>query len=171
MASKISKQLMKGFKDITKRLEASVAETLSPNTQKIIGAFALNLIVKRTRLGYGVKENFGERYRFPKHSPAYIVRRRSFAGLSGTTSPSKSNLTFTGQLLESTKVIKVEQGKIFIGPSGRRDEGRLTNPGLAAILEEKGRVYNRVSQNEFNQILRFYRKTFGDLLRKRKLIS
>ncbi len=168
--SSISKQFQKGFSQIQKRIESAFEEAKNPNTQKIIGDFVLNLIVKRTRLGFGVNKNFGEKQKFPKHSEKYIRRRERFAGLSSTTSPNKSNLTFTGQLLESTKVIKAANGQIRISPTGSRSTERLTNLELADILESKGRIYNRISQLEYQQLIRFYRKTFGDLLRKRKLL-
>lgn len=167
----ISKQFAKGFAKIQKRIEETFVEAKNPVTQKVLADFILNLIIKRTRLGYGVDKNFGEKRKFPKHSEKYIQRRRKFSGLSGTTSPSKSNLTFTGQLLESTQVIKAANGEIRISPTGSRSGERLTNLQLVDILESKGRIYNRISQLEYQQLVRFYRKTFGDLLRKRKLIG
>lgn len=167
---KLSAQFKKGFQKVQDRLQAAYKEAASPAVQMPIAEFALSLIVKRTRLGYGVRNNFGEKERLPQHSKRYIQVRKDSPHLSETTSPTKSNLTFTGELLESVRVIKARDGKIVISPDGVRSDGRLTNLKLARILESKNRVFNRISELEYQQILRFYRKTFGDLLSKRKLL-
>lgn len=172
----LAKDFKLGFDKIKKRIEATFEESLKAPTQLAIAQFALDLIVKRTRLGYGVDENFGSKSKFPAHKNeakpgySYIRFRKSFVDLSDTTSPTKSNLTLTGQLLLSVQVTKARDGQIVIQPTGKRKEGKLTNLALAAILEDKGRVFNRISQLEYQQIIRFYRKTFGDLLKKQKLI-
>lgn len=157
------------------KVEKAVKESISPNVMRILGDFALNLIVKRSRLGYGVEENFGPRFKFDKLSPNYIKSRKKFRGLSSTTSPSKSNITRTGQLLLSMRVTEAKEGKFRIEPTGTREkEGKtkkvLTNKELAEILAKKNRTFNRLSQPEYQQLLRFYRRTFGDLLRKRNLL-
>lgn len=152
------------------KVEKAVKESISPNVMRILGDFALNLIVKRSRLGYGVEENFGPRYKFDKLSPNYIKSRKRFRGLSSTTSPSKSNITRTGQLLLSMRVTEAKEGKFRIEPTGSRKDGPLTNKELAEILAKKNRTFNRLSQPEYQQLLRFYRRTFGDLLRKRNLL-
>lgn len=152
------------------KVEKAVKESISPNVMRILGDFALNLIVKRSRLGYGVEENFGPRFKFDKLSPNYIKSRKKFRGLSSTTSPSKSNITRTGQLLLSMRVTEAKEGKFRIEPTGDRENEPLTNKRLAEILAKKNRTFNRLSQPEYQQLLRFYRRTFGDLLRKRNLL-
>lgn len=169
MAKSVGDQLKLGIGAITKRMSATLKEVLTPARQKPIADFVLSLIIKRTRLGYGVAENFGNKYSLPRHSPGYIEFRRRFADLSNTTAPRKSNLTLTGQLLQSTKVTKVTNGQIVISPTGNRRDG-MSNLKLANILDGKGYTYNKISQLEYAQLIRFYRKTFGDLLKKRNLL-
>jgi hypothetical protein len=67
-------------------------------------------------------------------------------------------------------ITKSKDGQIIIGPTGNRNDTDATNEDIARWNSERGRKFNRISQLEFNQLLRFYRKTFGDLLKKRDLI-
>lgn len=141
----------------------------SVKEMQAVGGFALGLIIKRTRIGYGVSEFLADKERLKRLSPKYIKARQSFQGLDSTTTPAKSNLTRTGQMLRSTKVTRVTRSTATIEPTGTRDDG-LTNKEVAAFQEEQGRTYLNVSRLEQAQILRFYRKSFRDLLRKRKLL-
>ena len=158
------------FKRFTDKVEKHLKTSISPQVMRSLADFALNLIVKRSRLGFGVEENFRKRFKFPRLSDGYVKQRKSFKGLSFTTSPSKSNITRTGQLLLSMKVTTVKAGQFTIEPTGKRKGESLTNKELAEILAKKNRTFNRLSELEYNQLLRFYRRTFGDLLRKRNLL-
>lgn len=161
------------FANLVKKLEKTVAESIKKTALIDVGVFARDLIVKRTRLGYGVEKDFDSKQKLAKLSSKYVKRRKMFNGLSAYTTPNKSNLTLTGQMLDS--IISVTKDKIIeIKPSGRRDDGKR-NADIARYAEEGGRgrpkrIFMRISQLEFKQIVRFYRKTFGDLLRKRKVL-
>lgn len=161
------------FANIIKKLEKSVEQAISKAALKDVGVFARDLIVKRTRLGYGVDKDLSSKKRLAKLSPNYIKRRRMFDGLSSKTAPNRSNLTLTGQMLDSI-ISETKDRTIIIRPTGTRDDGKK-NADIARYAEEGGRgrpkrIFLRISQLEFKQIVRFYRKTFGDLLRKRKVI-
>lgn len=161
------------FQNIVKKLEKTVAESIKKAALVDVGVFARDLIVKRTRLGYGVEKDLGSKKRLAKLSPNYIKRRKMFAGLSENTRPSRSNLTLTGQMLNSI-ISTAKAGIIEIKPTGTRTDGKR-NADIAQYNEDGGkgrpkRIFMRISQLEFKQIVRFYRKTFGDLLRKRKVI-
>lgn len=164
---------VKQFANIIKKLEKSVKEAIDKNALVDVGRFARDIVVKRTRLGYGVTRDFGKKERLARLSPNYIKRRKMFAGLSENTRPTRSNLTFTGQMLDSIES-NVKRGIIEIKPTGRRLDGKR-NEDIARYNEQGGkgrpkRIFMRISQLEFKQIVRFYRKTFGDLLRKSKVI-
>ena len=161
------------FANIIKKLEKTVEETISKAALKDVGVFARDLVVKRTRLGYGVQKDLASKKRLAKLSPRYVKRRKMFDELSENTSPSRSNLTLTGQMLDSITV-KVSKGSFEIKPTGKRRDGKR-NADIAQYNEDGGRgrpkrIFLRISKLEFNQIVRFYRKTFGDLLRKKKVI-
>lgn len=158
------------LKNIMKRIEAAIDDAMSPKELRQLALEAIDIIVKRTRLGYGVSNNFGKKEKFPKLSEQYIKRRLSDKKLAATTSPKKSNITDTGQLLNSIGIFKERKGAISIGPQGTRDDG-LSNSQLKIHLENRhNRYFLYVSELEFRQLVRIYRKTFGDLLRKRKLL-
>lgn len=164
------KKLLKGIQNFQKRLLLSISKAVSPSSLRPVGRFAVDLIVKRTRLGYGVDNNFGIKSRLKPLSQRYQEFRKKYQALSSTTRPTKSNLTLTGQMLKSMKVLSVSDNKIILAPSGRRNDG-LSNLEVASFQEEQGRIFNRLSNLEYKQLIRFYRKNFGDLLKKKKLLE
>lgn len=144
-----------------------------------LAKFAIEMIVKRTRLGYGVSKLRGSestrssgitKVKLKGLSSRYIEYRKKYNKLSNMTTPRKSNLTFTGQLLKSMKIIKIGRGSVVIGPSGSRNDG-LTNEFVGQDVAEKGRPFNDLYELEQKKLTRFYRKTFGDLLKKNKLLK
>lgn len=155
------------LKKILSKLSDTVQESVNKKTMEAVGEFTKDLVVKRTRLGYGVDENFGEKSKFADLSTSYVLARKRNSGLSSLTRPKKSNLTKTGQLLDSIRAKYVRKGVILITPTGTRTDGK-SNLNIAQYNADspKKRIFNRVSQKEFNQVLRFYRKTFGDLVKK-----
>lgn len=171
---------IKQLDNIFSRLEGVVEETINQKAMRPLGEFIAELIRKRTRLGYGVDRDYGQKTKLKSLKASY-KKFRGYADeagfLSSNTSQGKSNLTLTGQLLDSYGIIKVSRSLVAIGPKGtRRNVGRLkgrgiSNQQIALYQEEQGRIFNRLSELEFLQTVRFYRKNFGDLLHKRKLIS
>lgn len=158
------------IKNIFDRIKSVVGEAISPAQSRSLALSAIDIIVKRTKLGYGVKDNYGTKYRLPTLSQRYVKFRRRYTKLSNTTSPSKSNITLTGELLDSIGIKKAGVGNVTISAIGSH-VGGLTNEKLIGYLQQQGRYFMRVSELEFNQLVRIYRKTFGDLLQKKKLLS
>lgn len=163
----------KQFQNIVKKLEQSVKEAINKTALVDVGVFATDLIVKRTRLGYGVKKPYDSKEKLAKLSPNYVKSRKMFDGLHSLTRPNKSNLTRTSQMLDSI-ASKVKANVIEIKPTGTRDDGKR-NEDIARYNAQGGkgrpkRIFLNISQLEFKQIVRFYRKTFGDLLRKRNVL-
>lgn len=178
----VAKNSKKSIRDIFKRIESALEIAVKPATLRPLAQFTIDIVVKRTRLGYGVDRQFGVKKKLKPLSDKYIEHRerlkRSLRGRSGSrsitlsefTSPSKSNLTLSGQMLASMRILKEEHQRITIGPSGKRTDTNRTNQQIANYQADQGRVFNRVSQLEFNQIIREFRRTFGDLLNKKNLI-
>lgn len=163
---------MSAKQDISKffaKISKAIKEAVEPRALAPLAKFAIDLIVKRTRLGYGVKEDLGQKEKLKPLTRAYI-EQRSKSRLSAYTTASRSNLTRTGQMLESMRILEIKEGSVTIGMSGRRTDGH-TNDQIAQFNAERGRPFNHLSQLEFQQVLREYRRTFGDLVSKRGLIS
>lgn len=166
MASKAIVSLGK----ITDRIKKSLGEAVSRKEMLILGDFTVDLIVKRTRLGYGVSRNMGVKKNLKPLSAKYKLYRKRFKNLSSRTTPGRSNLTLTNQMLESMDVTKSKDGSFTLSPTGFRRDTFATNLEIAGYQEEMGRTFNRLSRLEFQQVIRFYRKRFGDLLKKRNLL-
>lgn len=152
-------------KKILRRLNAT---TDTPQMRRI-GEEAIKIIVRRTRLGYSVKENGAIRVKFAGFKESYKkTRKRNKDELHKFATVNRPNNTFTGQMLEGMKVLKVFARNVIIGSTGRRNDG-LDNSEVAAFVsagEGKGqtpRPFNFLSKPEINQIIRLWRKIFGDL--------
>lgn len=157
MTTKAKNQL----KAFTRRVRQAIQRTISEDELRMIGEEACRLIVARTRQGYGVAEDGGGRERLKPLSPTYIeFRERYSSDLSGETSPRKSNLTLSGQMLDSMQVVSVGNGGVTIGPKGSRSGpfgGDLTNDELARIVQ-RVRPFNHLSKQEQDQLLQLVRK-------------
>ena len=166
MADSIDLQVGK-FLSRVKNLVLSAAK---PNVMRELGNEAIRIIVKRTRLGYGADpKTIGARIKFPSHKPSYVeFRQKNRAFLSPLTKPKRSNLTLSGQLLDSMKIKSIKARSAVIGPSGGRSgrfAGNLNNEQLASVLAKQGRTFNNLTIPEVKQLARFYRTRFGDLRR------
>ena len=140
---------------------------LSDRAIKIYGKAAIDIIVKRTRRGFGVRQTGSNQYRFAKLSSSYIEQRKR-SKLDSTTSPSKSNLTFTGQLLRSLVVTKSgKEGSFTIGPNQRRRKGGLTNESLAGLLETKNdRIFLNLAASELKTLTGLYETGLAAALKR-----
>jgi hypothetical protein len=150
-----------------KKLITELNKYISHANLKNIGDFASGLIRVRTRLGYGVDSEGGERQRLEPLTPRYILKRklaRKSGKLYEETSPTKSNLTFTGQMLNSIGVIKIAQNKVVIGPHGYRDDG-LSNEEVANRVSKK-RPFNFLTSKEEDQVSRFAGNDFKSFVKR-----
>lgn len=158
------------IKKITANLSKALIEAASPVVYKRLGSFTIGLVVKRTRLGYGVDKFLGKKERLIPLSDKYVEQRKR-SKLSSLTSPKKSNLTRTSKMLDSLKILKVNTKSVIIGPSGDRSDTDATNAEIAFYNEVNGRTFLNISALEFKQVVREYRRSFGDLLKKRRLLK
>jgi phage gpG-like protein len=105
-----------------------------------IGLFALDRIYRSTKSGKSLALN-GQKN--PSLSPGYINWRKTYDGPKGEFfSPTRSNLTLTGQLLNSLMLkILPDRGAVTVSPTGNRDDGEMTNQDLAKKLKNEGRPF------------------------------
>jgi len=144
---------------------------------RALGEYAIVLIVRRTRLGKTytrerVRTSLDKIRERPKRlaplSVNYVEYRKKNRGiLSRFTTPKRSGLTFTGQMLDSMKVKRASNGVVAIGPSGRRNEV-IANAHATGVPKRNlpARPFNNLSVLEARQLQRYYRKTFGDLQKR-----
>lgn len=178
-----------------KKVTGVFTENTSPARAREVAVEAIRIIVRRARLGYGASG--GQRVAFPERRPNYnIFRKINKTNLDESTKPTKKNVTFSGQLLRSMSVLAIRaMGYSFtasIGPQGKRNpvlvnavrglkEGKpkagaqfyqktsLSNDQVYGRLLKINPAYkfNAMTEPEERQLLRFYRRTFADLIRVR----
>lgn len=153
---------MAKFEDIPKIVERALNEMTSNRNLRVLGEDAKKLIQKRTRLGGGVKTSLGPRMKLNKLSGPYKKQRKRKKGnLDKTTSPAKSNLTFTGQMLREIGV-KIRKNRIslkFIDPFAKKK---------AKWVQDAGREFFHISRPEFKQLQKIMRKRVEKVLNKFK---
>lgn len=137
------------FKDLNVKLKALVSGISDDEVLREIGNEARQMIKSRTRNGYGVVEDNAPATRLPGLSESYKKQRKRLARqgkLSPDTTPNKSNMTKTGELLD-TMVVSVKGDTVTVSPNGKK------NAKKAKYNAEKGRVVYNLSKKE-NQAIR-----------------
>lgn len=154
----------KDIAKFAKSLNKVVKQAESQGTLVNLAAVAIDVIQRRTWSGKGVKKTGGSTFRLKPLSKNYIKFRRKNANrLSGMTSPAKSNLTFTGQMLYSLGLKKATK-RLTIEPQGTRVDGK-TNAEVARHVS-KVRPFLALSKEELGVVEKFFRKTFDDIVNR-----
>ena len=181
MASNGSKIDMRKFEQ---QVRKALNEVESTAVMKAAGEFAVERIVKRTRLGRGVSSAGGTPEPLKPLSASYKdVRKGKLAfftnedgvripfkpdkqpNLAASTSAGKSNLTFTGQMLASIKVIAVRAGSVLIGPTGNRVGTRTKNRDVAGYVQQE-RPFLNLSKPEVAGLGKFLAEQLRAALKK-----
>ncbi len=169
--------MAKGWDDFYRKYQRVYDKLQSADSMTEIGKFAAEKISTRTRLGYGVESTGGTKAKLEALTPEYIRSRKNFPGLSSETRATKSNLTRTGQLLDSVGVLSAGNGKASISALGTRDDGK-TNRDIAKFQADGimrkttkehsaglvKRPFLNFSEAEVKQIQNFIRKIASQLL-------
>jgi hypothetical protein len=116
-----------------------------------------NIIKKRTQLGYGVPSTGASNTKLKPLSEKYIIKRAN-SDINENTTPKKSNLTFTGDMLNS--IMGVQNGLRFIfffGTTAADDKARWNT--------EKGRRFFDLSSSERNGLQRQISQIMRESLR------
>lgn len=136
------------FTQIEAQIRTAAKEILSsPALKKEIGEFAVERLKYQARTG----KPFNETDNFPSLKES-TIRHRKYLARHNTThetyGASRSNLTITGELLDSLRwrdegdtLVKVEfsgMHKPYVGAKGQRISKTIMNETLAKYLEAKG---------------------------------
>lgn len=167
---------MRGLADRVKQNLTDFAQKLSRNIKKSfdqkfmreVGEESIRLIFTRTKLGYGVPNQGGAKQKLKPLSSLYVQLRKTIqkkGGLDPSTTPKKSNLTKTGQMLRSIKIKRSNDGTVWIGPMGYRKDG-LTNEEVANKVS-KARPFMYLTNLETKKIQRFAQNNFNSVFKKR----
>lgn len=117
-----------------------------------LGDFIARMIRVRTRLGYGVNGNSKKKLKALKES---TIEQREREDLYEETTPRRSNLTRSGQMLNSItkKITKINFLTVLVPKTDRSDSDK-TNADIAYYNELKGRKFFALTDSEINQIKR-----------------
>lgn len=157
-----------------KALLAVLPAIRSAENMKKYGDEAARMIKVRTRLGFGVESDGAERERLASLADVTIEERkrlRKKGSLHGDTSPGRSNLTRSGQLLDSIQTVKAKIGTATVAPRGDREGESLTNEELAAYTHaghgaRPPRPFNYLSASERRRIVEMIRKDLKAAIRR-----
>jgi len=164
---------MATFKDFSKAFAAIDRDVFSPNATKKLGERGADILYKRVKSGYGVSN---DKKQFPKRDKLdgledSTIRQRRERGVSGKFgSPGRSNLTDTGQLLESFEVTgKQGQFNIDIPNTKRQKRGgekkSRTNAEVAEHVSDNGRPFFALTKAEQQILAKEVKDTIRSKLR------
>jgi len=154
------------------RMRKTVGDTHNKRNLNKYGKLAAKQILTRTRKGRGVAETNtvgGKTVKLKKLSSKYQdYRKRTKKNMHSEAKVKKSNLTYTGQLLDSLKVTKVnaKKGSFRIEPTGRRKDGK-TNKKVAEYVDKNGRPFLGLTSADQLNINKLFKQTLTDSIRKR----
>jgi hypothetical protein len=162
---------MATFNDLARNIRRGIGQSTSKKNMLFFGETAIEIIVTRTRSGKGVKKTGAAQNKLKRLSAPYIAYRRT-KKLDATTSPGKSNLTFSGQLLRSMRVKEATNRRVRWGPNrklrggtGAFRSGGLTNEQLGEIVSRE-RPFNFLSKREITKLAKVLDKVLTKDLEK-----
>jgi hypothetical protein len=132
------------------KTEVKLPKQFDEDDAKAIGEELINFIVERTKKGKG-----SDGASFPKYSDVYKKSFEFTAAGKGNT----VNLTLSGEMLDSLKVLEASQGKVVIGfdkddEVNDRAEGNILGSYGGDPDKEKARDFMALSQNEVDKIIK-----------------
>lgn len=129
----------KTLADIGKFLDDVQRSVFGKETMRVVGEQIADIVKKRVKSGYGVNSDTADKPSQRKLAPlseSYKKARKRLGVTGSFASPVISNLTNTGQLLDSFSV-KAKQGEVTVSiPNTQRKDG-LTNREVADYVREK----------------------------------
>lgn len=160
------------FNDDLQKFKKNIDKALDELTSnKNLGPISKDLeeiIRRRTRLGKGVDVSGGDNTALKalKESTKASRRYKKKRGLlSDKTSPNKSNLTSTGQLLDSLAGRAINK-LIEVSPQGSRKDSKLKNAEVAAYQESSGRKFLNLSKQDIKQLTAVMQDSFNDIINR-----
>lgn len=145
---------MTTINEVIKQISDDLKKTGNKQPMNLLGNYALNLIRDRTRKGFGVP-GVGQSQEKLKALSANYIKYRKKTKLSPFTSPGKSNLTKTGSMLASLRVVQTKNFGFTIAPTGKNKSG-ISNAEVAGHVEENGRPFLYLSNTEIEKVIKFF---------------
>lgn len=155
--------------ELIHNLQVTIDEAINKKSLMMVGRFVVEMIRQRTRRGYGVEKIGARLNRLKKLDKKYVEYRKT-QKLHKETSPGKSNLTFTGVLLDSLTVKETQktkdEGSFVIGANNRARKGGITNDDLAKFVQEQGRPFMGLAKSELDKIDRYINTNISSVIKR-----
>lgn len=126
-----------------------------------------DIIRSRTLDGYGITQDGGSKKNLKKLAKSTIIRREYLDRqglLSDNTTPVTSNLTQSGQMLDSIHLEKVNSRKYRVELEDDRDDGESNNQ-IRKYNEQKGRTFFGLTKSDRRTLERNVQKKLAVLMR------
>lgn len=187
----MASEFEKTFKRLEEAFNEAIKSIQSRKNTKIAARRAKDLIVTRTRLGFGAVEDqpkqklakLSESYKLyrkglkkgevrfipkrgPKADEIVSFEAKGLPRLSSKTTTGKSNLTLTAQMLDSLKESVIGPGRFKIKPTGTREDGKHTNEQVAGFVADNGRPFLALSEQDEKQLSQFLEKVLTQRIEK-----
>jgi len=147
----------KGISNFTGKLKSAMKDA-NRSGILVIGNIVIDIIKRRTRSGQGVKS--GKKIKLKPLSKKYIKFRQRNAGrLSPFASASKSNLTFSGKMLNGLVRVKTQKGILITFDTNRNKE-------VAGHVSET-RPFMDLADDEVAEVTKTFRKYFSALVKSK----
>jgi len=154
-----------------KLLANAIKNSVTTEESARISNIAARQIRKRTRLGFGIGSS-GKQTKLNPLSGKYIEQREAYSeNLSDQTKPRRSNLTATGQMLDSIQG-GAKAGNVIVEISGSRkagltgSRGTASNADVARYVQEQGRPFFGVTTPERRSLIREIKQVILRRLRR-----
>ena len=137
-------------RNFTRNVDSAIDRAFDGAYLNELGGDIVKQIQVRTRSGFGVAGNGQRQRRLRPLSSRYIEQRRFARGvgiLAGSTTPARSNLTYTGNMLESINY-RVNRRNIQFGFSNSEAER------VAEEVQSRGRPFFNLSSTEIRNLTR-----------------
>ena len=160
---------VKGLEKLRDALENRFKGTFNASFNLLLAKKARDIIYKRTKSGRGVTD-VGPRAqpaRLARLSTPYVERRKKTGVAGPFGSPGKSNLTYSGQMLESIRVQANARGFRVEIPNTRRANSNLTNSRVAQYVQDNGRPFFALTQDEIQILVREIEREVRKLTRRK----
>lgn len=158
-----------GLDQILKDIQKALNETVKLSVMKNLGKLARQIIYKRTKSGYGVSDDHDPepaKIRLAALSKPYIKYRSKLAKLGTEGKPGKSNLTLTGQMLDSIDVEGRRNGFSLKIKDNVRNGSTLTNRKVSEHVADNGRPFFALTAQEQVTLFREMEKTLRAELKR-----
>lgn len=158
----------KKVQDYINKFKSNIGKYFTSTDSLYYGNKVIEFIKRRSRSGKGLNgQGFND-----LSGPYIDYRQRYKNNLHETTTPRKSNITATGQMLDSMKA-EGKAGQIVVnGPSGRRAkelDGKSrggNNKDVARYVTEQGREFFGLTTEEKSRLIKEVKKTILSNLKK-----